>query len=286
MQLLAAAQNYLCYGPRFIGRFTNIGSIAVRFGMSNLDRWAETQIYSIVQSWERGNIKMDWDAKLLMQVVAYMQATRTTTHQHDFWTTLRRILCVSALGIITSNGQAPVKLDAFVSLYKDRSLRANKPGIFGFIFATILAFGHRSPAWNDYLNRDDRRILYAANTLLTCLCNHDDLEVRWLFRPATVKDVCSQPSCSQKFESHWNNSFVACKIDSPIPSEDIRHVVRVPLYRKAFEDQRPVWSCASRCLERTLAKIDASIERLFCGLAEKHSYWARSVLALPYWLGV
>lgn len=280
--LVTAAQNPSFHRPKLIGCFASIGSLAARFGMNNLDFWIQSQIHLICLFSANKLAVEKWEKDILEEVVRFMQTTRALTYQHEIMTFVRLVLCKLYIRLSDPSNlwqeSTHASLSIFADLYNDRSLPTKSPGLFGFLFASILSLGHRSSIWVDNVSRDGRRILYAAHIDLTRLRNHDSLWVNWLIYPASLKDTCPEPTCSPSFIDCWNHSFAHCgNMDSSIALEDIRQVVQIPLYREAFIDhcRASSWNCRQQCAEKTLARIDGSIERLFRGLTERHEYWAR-----------
>jgi hypothetical protein len=275
MGLITFAQRPWAHSWEYIGGFTGIGSLAIRFGMDKLDHWIQSQLVEIFDQSTR-KLADALDKEILIRLITYMPTTRSTAYRQRILMFIQFTLCKLIIGF-TSPGQVSPNLSMFVDLYKNQSLQANNAGLFGFIFAAILSLGHRSSIWTDQLTRDDRTILYAAYADLTQLCDHTDLDVGWLAQPAKIKDPCHKPNCAQNFEKLWKSTFAVCKnLNSPVPLEDIRQIVRLPLHRQSFVDRGRSWTC--ECAQNTLAKIDSCIDRLFCGLAEKYKHWARWVL--------
>ncbi|CAE7079279.1 unnamed protein product [Rhizoctonia solani] len=162
-------------------------------------------------------------------------------------------------------------------LYKEKSLLVDAPGIFGFVFAVILSLGHRSSVWTNDMTREDRRVLFAANSMFTCLRDHTDLGVGWLLQPTDMRDVIKDcPDCSKLkntgFKAWWDSGFGQCgKLSSQIPLEDIRHIVRLPHYRNLFSDASSVRRyCGKGCPARLLAYIDEHMESLYHALTKKY----------------
>lgn len=272
---ITAARDPPNHNSTLVGRLADAGTLAARFGMKNLDSWTYSQLLMVLQRTPFAAMATDLKQPVLRSVITYMQATRIATCQYEIsvWVEL-------VIGSIQGSykDQHSPNFHTFVDWYRDQSLLANSPRLFGYLFAIILSLGHLSTTWNDILTREERRIFHAANSVLTRLCDHRDLEVQWLTQPTIVKDICSLPTCIRNFDDCWNSHFVPHqKLDSPIALKDIHQIVQLPIYRYRFAYQSKDWNCKSNCAHKTLAKIDTCIGRVFQGLAAKHEFFAHTV---------
>ncbi|QRW24716.1 polyadenylate-binding protein, cytoplasmic and nuclear [Rhizoctonia solani] len=163
-------------------------------------------------------------------------------------------------------------------LYTEKDLLVNTPDMFGFIFSVVLSLGHRSRVWTR-LTREQRRVLYAGNSTLVQLCDHTDLGINWLLEPSEILEIfkdcpnCRNPSNINKW---WSDTFGRCQgLNSPIPSEDIRYIVRLPEYRYSISwasKSQPWLPCGSKCIHTLRTYIDEHMEALYCALAKKYRY--------------
>ncbi|CAE6436918.1 unnamed protein product [Rhizoctonia solani] len=265
------------YNPLLVSRLVNIGYLGCRFGMKRLDNWSQVQIYTILHEFVVTNrLTDDWDARVFLRLVQYVQNATNSAYRAKLSVLMRHIMSASVKKAYELNDEIPQGniIDICATLYQAKDILISSPGIFGFIFAVIVSLGHQSSIWNERLTREDRRILYAASSILTRLSNHADLEVGWVTDPTEIKVVCSQ--CSSNFGAFWKDAFSQCEgLKSRVPSEDIRHVVCLPAYRIHF------WSISSatcQCPNKTAINIDQKMELLYCGLTEKYKSLVEYVL--------
>lgn len=263
---ITAAQEPSSHGPTLVGHLTDTGTLAMRFGMFSLDTWVYSQLLMVLRHTPSAAINS------LPSVVTYMKATHVGTSRDEVSAWVELIIWLS---FKRSEDPETSRLSVFVDWYRDQSLAEKSPRLFGYLFIVILSLGHLSHVWNNILTRDERRIFYAANTVLVRLCDHGDLEVEWLSQPTFVKDICSQPACTRNFDKYWSSIFGQHKsLGSSVALEDIHRIVLLPKHRYQFAKQSESWKCESQCAQKTLAKIDTLIGRLFLGFATKQKLFA------------
>jgi hypothetical protein len=251
------------------------GMLAARFGMNNLDSWAQTQILKLIQL-SKSTPKENWDGETLVALASYMRRTRIITYRRDIMGMVRMLMCPTAA--LYSPEQVYSGLDACLDIYKNSSAEflTKDPVLFGYVFAIILLRGPESFTWTKDLTREDRTILYAAYAGLTRLDSHKDLDTSWIKEPTQVKDVCSRLVCSSNFWNAWSIAFEYIgALDSLIPLEDMHEIVEISHSRRWSFARSCRWRCDSQCGQKTLDKFDSRLERLLCGLTEKYKYFSR-----------
>ncbi|KAH7334320.1 hypothetical protein B0J17DRAFT_672905 [Rhizoctonia solani] len=249
MAIVADINSNLEHTPQLIDRLRSIG-------MRRLDTWTQSTIQTVFQRSPSQLVKEDkWDVTMVQQLVQHMQATNVMSCRDQILRSMR--LVMSALG--------PLKED---------------PCLFGFTFVVVLSLGARSPIWTNDLSREDRRVLYAGNSILVHLCDHVDLEVGWLLNTTRARKVINDClACSTYLDGWWDLTFGRCNgLNSPIPSEDIRHIARMSDYRKSIHDVIMASSrahCPAKCPERLFAYIDEHVDSLYCAFTRKYKHLQR-----------
>lgn len=278
IKFLTAAQDPKNHHLGLLVYYLDIGLVASYFGMKNMESWSLSQIRLVLQSAE-SLAAQDCSGGDLERLFTYLQTADIPDCQHELLTVMQLVLCAPATRPLTSHlsERTIANHQTYISFYKTPHLATSNLALFGLLLAIVLSLGHRSSAWSEHLTREDRTILFAAHADLTKLCDHSDLELAWLTNPAQVKEVCSRRNCSLTFSRFWANTFAQCKsLNSPVPLEDINQILTLPKQRFLFANLCADWRCQSRCAQRTLDKLDASIRGLFCSLAKKHEFWAKA----------
>lgn len=265
--------------PTFV-RYLDIASLSQRFGMVKLEAWARTQLTLLLQSPDR-LVDGPWDKDTLLQIKSYADITGNQNLIRQTTPFVRLVISLSthpsAMAQPPSSLNLASCLGACVELYKDPTIQASNPALFGFVFIAILSLGHRSPVWANKLTRNDRTTLYTAQAHLISL--GDNLSTSgWLRHPRQIFQamritICK--ACSQQFDLLWAASFGKCgQLTSTTALEDISKLVELPQHRQILS--RPSWSlCDSNCKTHVLDEIDACTELLFEDLASKHDYFSR-----------
>ncbi|KDN37735.1 hypothetical protein RSAG8_10003, partial [Rhizoctonia solani AG-8 WAC10335] len=277
LTFLRVLQTPLNYSPLLVSRLTDIGYLGCRFGMKRLDSWSQSQIHTILRHFVATNrLTDDWDAQVFLRLVQYIQNATVTFQRAKIPPLMIHIISALVKKAYELNDEIPQGniIDVCATLYQDKDVLINSPVIFGLIFAVIVSLGPQSPVWTDRLTREDRRVLYAANSTLTRLSSHTDLDIGWVVDPTPVKVVCSR--CSSNFDASWENAFSQCKgLKSRVPSKDIRHVVCLPAYRTRFLLISSTVRCP--CSNKTSINMNQRIELLYCGLTEKYKFLAETI---------
>ncbi|CAE6529021.1 unnamed protein product [Rhizoctonia solani] len=262
------------YSGIWASRLIRLGYLACRFGMKRLDAWVQVQIHTMLRHFVRKHrVIDDWNARDILRLVRYMQTTTVIDYQHELLDFMRNIISTLIVQNYAFNDATPHNpiINVCAALYQEREVLIDSPGFFGFIFAIIVSLGHRSPIWIDRLTREDRRILYAANTILICLSDHANLDVSWVIDPSVIKNVCTE--CSSMYDGCWKESFSRCKgLKSRVLLEDIRHIAALPDYRFPFVSllSRRITSC--QCLNNMSTQVEQRMESLYCALTEKYKH--------------
>ncbi|CAE6413530.1 unnamed protein product [Rhizoctonia solani] len=264
------------YTPALASRIIELGYLGYRLGMKNLDTWVQIRICKVLRELSgRYPVPDDWDAPSIIQLVRYMQKTSVPGYRHLIFSLMRHIISESTNTIYNSIDEAPHGkiIDLCAALYKEKDLLVNSPEFFGLVFAVIVSLGHTSPVWTDHLTREDRRVLYAANTTLTCLSNQNDLEVGWIVDPTAIRHTCAK--CSGNFDSCWEAAFSRCKgLKSRMQSEDIRHIVALPDYVAQFTS---LFAAPCGCSKRFWNQAEQRMELLYRGLTERYKLLVQTV---------
>ncbi|CAE6448310.1 unnamed protein product [Rhizoctonia solani] len=265
------------YSPTLVSRLTNIGYLGCRFGMKRLDVWSQIQIHAVLQHLVVTRQSADdWGAPVILRLVQYLQNTSLAFSRCKLLDLTRHIISTLVERAYELNNEIPqgTIIDVCAALYKEKDLLINTPEFFGFIFAVIVSLGHQSPIWTNCLTREDRRVLYAANTTLTRLASHADLDVGWVMDPTALKKVC--PQCPSGFDASWNKAFSQCDgLKSRVPLEDLRHVVTLPVYRMRFWLANRVAPC--KCAVTVMNNIEPRMDTLYSGLTEKYKFLVETV---------
>ncbi|CAE6436910.1 unnamed protein product [Rhizoctonia solani] len=284
LDLIATLQKPSSCSPHTVARLINIGYLACRFGMLELDTWSQTQIHAILeQLFLLPRPRKDgWGTQTILRFVKYMQNTCFSRYRHELLDLMRHILSDLVQGAYELTDEVPqgAIIDICVGLYKEKDILINSPGFFGFIFAVIISLGPQSEVWCNGLTREDRRIFYAAHATFTCLSDHVDLKLGWLADPAAIPEVCTE--CSLGLKTSWRGAFGRCNgLKSRVPLEDIRHIVALAYYRYHFRSIGRSWDPTRNefcgCDIKVLGVLEEHIESLYCGLAEKYKSLVKTV---------
>ncbi|CAE6421292.1 hypothetical protein ACGC1H_006718 [Rhizoctonia solani] len=275
--LLESLRTPSSQGLVMLSYLTGIGYLASRFGTTRIDAWSQRHIHDILTSW-LPPYPGSWDAEFVLQLIQHMESTKITGYSDNILFRMRLILSSLVMDAYDLNKDVPQGriIDVCAALYNRRDLLINSPGLFGFIFAVIVSLGHRSPIWTNSLTREDRRVLYAANTILTYLGDQADLGVDWLSNRSVVKSTCSQ--CSNLVNSWWDKAFLECaNFQSRVLLEAIRCVVALPSYHLHFRVLSGGKPLSCQCLNNINADIDRHIENVYCHLTEKYKFLVDTV---------
>ncbi|CAE6435320.1 unnamed protein product [Rhizoctonia solani] len=283
IKIITAAQSSEIDRPRYGGRITDAGVLAMRFGMDQLDSWAQSQILKLLQT-TRQTRKENWSRDLIIKLALHIHDSRVSTYRYDLFG--RIMLILSPDNSVQSPEQRESSLDACVNVYKNPTeFSARCPAFFGYVFMVMLVHGPQSSAWTKSLSRDERLVLYAAYTDLTYLSEHNDLETDWISQHIQFKTTCS-PKCDSSFYEAIGLLFdldsipsEAHALESATPGDDLFSVFHIVSARWFFAKSCHAWRCGSECGKKTLARFDGCIERLLCGFTEKYKHYARSSTA-------
>ncbi|CAE6487197.1 unnamed protein product [Rhizoctonia solani] len=263
--------------PAVLSHLTGVGYLASRFGMTRIDTWSQRHIHTILTSW-LPPYPENWDTEFVLQLAQYMQSTTVTGYSDDILVRMRVILACLVTDAYDRDKDAPrgCIIDMCAALYNRKDLLINSPGLFGFLFAVIVSLGHRSSIWTHDLTREDRRVLYAASTILTCLRDQADLGIDWVSNRSVLNSTCSQ--CSHFVNLWWHDAFSECgDFQSRVLLEDIRRVVALPSYHLRFRELAGRKSFSCQCLNKINADIEQHIEDVYCNLTEKYTFLVQTV---------
>jgi hypothetical protein len=278
MSLLMDAQNLRHNQVSFV-RYLDICTLANRLNMNSLKSWAQSQIGRFFEftayTWVS---ESTWDKQSLLEIAAFGKSSPKDIDD-GIQALLRSILT-------PSSALTPPYLETCVSLYKDPIFSKISDALFGWIFAFILSLGHRSSVWLNDLTRDDRLVLYTAQAELTNLSQHSDLRIAWLIGEKLptfwVFDMCCQ-ECLSHCKTVWSSSFGQVgELNSMIPLEDIRKIIRLCEYRQMFAQGAhfPTWPCWRGCARGILRSVDEHTNLLFRDLSKLYTYCVEYVLFL------
>jgi hypothetical protein len=287
--MVKAIDKSLNHSFMMIRYLSRLGYLGGQFGLKKFDKWAQSKLQKIfVTSTERLIKSKDEHCNVLtiMDLMNYMQTTNITDYRNEVLDRVRMVMCGLVVRAYDDPDQskdlaAHAIIPTCVGLYKKKTPLINSPHIFGFVFAVVLSLGPHSPLWESELTREDRRVLYAANSILMRLCNHTDLRLGWLLDPTYIHEVvkdCDSCSKSPKVQSLWDRTLGKCNgLNSPYLLEDIHHIVRLPDYRQLFCDGFRTWHCSENCREKLLLYIDFHIDRVYCAFTKKYKHLEESV---------
>ncbi|KAF8683323.1 hypothetical protein RHS04_01902 [Rhizoctonia solani] len=276
------------YTPTLIYRLSKLGHLASRFGMKTLDSWTQRKIQMMLnKSISSLPDNAEWNTEIVLQIVYHAQGTSSPNYQGKIIGCMTQIMCTMVCKAYDNPDRSKDLSEYTIiricaELYKDKSLSTKSPDIFGFVFAVILSLGPHSPIWSNSLTREDRRILYAANSILTCLHKHTDLDVGWLIEPSYIQGYikdCSECSKHSNFYAWWGAGFGKCKgLNSRMPTEDICHIVRLLDYKDLLcKGSKGRQNCPKRCPERLVLYVLEHIQSSYCALARKYKYFEETV---------
>ncbi|KEP51794.1 hypothetical protein V565_055810 [Rhizoctonia solani 123E] len=263
--------------PAVLSHLMGVGYLASRFGMTRIDAWSQRHIHTILTSW-LPPYPENWDTEFVLQLAQYMQSTTVTGYSYDILVRMRLILACLVTDAYDRDKDAPRGriIDMCAALYNRKDLLINGPGLFGFLFAVVVSLGHRSSIWTNDLTREDRRVLYAASTILTCLRDQADLGIHWFSNRSVLNSTCSQ--CSHFVNLWWHDVFSECgDFQSRVLLEDIRRVVALPSYHLRFRELADRKSFSCQCLNKINADIEQHIEDVYCNLTEKYTFLVQTV---------
>ncbi|KAG8731774.1 hypothetical protein FRC11_002379 [Ceratobasidium sp. 423] len=278
IKIITAAQTSEVDRPKYGGRILDAGVLAMRFGMDQLDSWAQSQIFQLLETSPQTH-KENWSQDFLIKLALHIHDSRISTYRHDIFGQIMSIL--SLHNSFRSPEQRESSLDACVNIYKNPTKFSIKlPALFGYVFMVLLE--HGSEVWANRLNRDERLVLYAAQADLTYLSGHKDLETDWISQRIQFKSTCS-PKCNPSFYDAVDSVFdlhsipsKAYSLQSTTPGDDLYSIFHVVSARWFFAENCRKWRCGSKCGEKTLAKFDDCVERLLCGFTEKYKHYVRT----------
>ncbi|KDN49111.1 hypothetical protein RSAG8_02464, partial [Rhizoctonia solani AG-8 WAC10335] len=237
-KIITAAQSPDIDRPRYGARIMDAGVLAMRFGMDQLDSWAQSQILQLLK-FSPSSRKENWNQDQIMKLALYIHESRISTYRRDIFESILLILEPGGLGKhLYSPEQIKSNTDACLKIYKHHTTEfsAKCPPFFGYTFIVLLSQGSESPVWKDHLRRKERAVLSAAYAGLIRLSQHDDLETDWITDPAhtQVKVICS-PKCNTSFNEAISKAFeFSSPLDSTTPLEDIHCISRVASARWSF----------------------------------------------------
>ncbi|CAE6440623.1 unnamed protein product [Rhizoctonia solani] len=273
LNLIQTLETPSCYTTTLAGHLIRLGYLGCRLGLRTLDTWFQMHISKILKELaDKLPVQDDWDSRSMVQLMLYMQKTGVLKYRWNILSAARLTISKAITMAYPGIGKAPQgnMVNACAALYEERSLRLHNPGLFGFVFIVILSLGHKSPVWEDQLTREDRRVLYAAAMIFTCLSNHADLGISWLLNPTEIKHVCNR--CSNNFDSCWNATFSRLKgLKSHVQLEDIRCIVGIPFYLSRFLVAFASKSTFCDCANKVEALAMKSTDKLYQCFAEKYN---------------
>lgn len=249
--------------------------LARYFGMSGIGYWSRSQLRQVLKSLTHF-VNSEWDKYIILQAVDL--ASRCPNRLAN------EIGAFVWLALSTSAANNPIaylpplssNLDTCVALFKDPNIRDTYPTLFGYVFTVILSLGHRSFVWTNWLTREDRIVLNAAQVHLISLRRETTLRLSWLSRPPSQNWGGFCTTCSMHMDNAWRASFARCgTLDSDVPLEDISRLVLLPSYRQIFADSihsipKP---CEEDCYARALYKIDSGQTGVFFDMYSMYEHF-------------
>ncbi|KAF8599761.1 hypothetical protein BDV93DRAFT_525849 [Ceratobasidium sp. AG-I] len=249
-------------------------------GMSRLHNWSYTQLRVIISSTTVFD-NTSWDKDTIMQTAACAYEGGSAL-SYDL-----RVFLYLALSTLAPNNSFAYQstpssnLDICVALYKDPCLPEKYPDIFGYVFTVILSLGHRSSVWTNRLKREDRNILYAAQTHLISLQKESGIDLSWISQPPSQNWGVACESCASHLDAAWGASLASCgSLDSVIPLEDITRLVLLPSYSHKFLNNllspRPGPCIGGLCNALMRHKVVEKMQGVFSGMCGKYKYFVEN----------
>lgn len=249
--------------------------------MTSLKAWAQSQIELFLKEtlWASKNT---WSQALLLQTAAFGTPASTRFNY------AMQMLLLSVLDHPTTSdehAQSPYH-DICISLYQNPGLTASNAALSGWVFLYVLSLGHRSPTWINQLSRNDRLVLYAAYAELTNLRHNPALQTIWLTSPKDesfggLSSTRSCIKCIRYLQDSWDSSLGQVgRLNSAVPLEDIRQIMRLPSYREIFAKavRSQSWPSDCGCGENVLSYINTQINYLFQDFSQVQKHFVEYVL--------
>ncbi|KAF8603029.1 hypothetical protein BDV93DRAFT_523617 [Ceratobasidium sp. AG-I] len=276
MSLITDARQTRSHTQDMFLRYSDIGDLAARFGITDLANWAWSQLELLLTSSDR-LAKCKWGSATILKLLPHINDMHK--NKSSLWAGLP-IFILLALSQPTRNPRLSatepmLDTDVCVQLYRHLALVATPAGraVFGYSFIFVLSLGHRSSVWVDQLTWQDRAKLYAAQVHMTRLHQIQELNIGWLKEPQLPEKVCA--TCRLRFGTIWEASFAQCgPLDSAVPLEDVSKLLHLPQYYQQFFQpiRSGAWVCERKCEEAILANIGLAMLNMFANLAEHHKH--------------
>ncbi|KAG9120428.1 hypothetical protein FRC07_004084 [Ceratobasidium sp. 392] len=248
-----------------------VGTMAVRFDLVDLARWAWRSIGTLLRSAKK--LATDkWGILWLTRMLVYYEAILESEPNvaRELLAFFRLVLSMSLDNRLIETQEEPAtSLEACVTLYKSSSLLGSPMSNFarGYTFIALLSLGHNSAVWKSQLTSDDRSILYAAQVHLVSLGEYPFLELGWIQIP-TRFGIADQAcfNCSHDFTLAWSESFgLLGTLNSPVQLVDVSKLARLPQCRYLFAERfrTSEWPCKLGCGGKMIKKVDEYLDRIF-----------------------
>ncbi|KAG9121898.1 hypothetical protein FRC07_001959, partial [Ceratobasidium sp. 392] len=178
--------------------YLNISSLAHRFCMPKIEKWALQQFRRVLASPKRLT-ELTWDHNELLDALAQVKVFNDPEMEHEVRNLIGCHLQVpQARGafdfwfaaLAKNRAPSPPLNGTLVSLYKNCALKTVDPALFGFVFCSILSEGYTSSIWAD-LTLEDRSKLLAAQVYLTPL-PFSQIHLNWAAKHVEVSSAIPQ----------------------------------------------------------------------------------------------
>ncbi|QRV73284.1 RNA recognition motif protein [Ceratobasidium sp. AG-Ba] len=219
LNLITAAGSTHMHTTLTVMRYLRLGSLAYRFGLINLARWAWSQLHAVVKRSADSLANEKWDTTTLLGMLDHHDAMRNSKPEqsNELIAFFRLILSRAADNVSGTQADSLQQrtIASCVTLYKQSAALSSTARniVLGSTFVTLLSLGPNSTAWKDMLARDERLTFYAAHAdLQVSLKDHSVTVSGWLDwirnpEPIVIKPASLCSACLTSFRSSWRTGF-------------------------------------------------------------------------------
>ncbi|KAG9123962.1 hypothetical protein FRC07_013353 [Ceratobasidium sp. 392] len=256
--------------------YSAVARLANRFCMMDVETWAANHLRSLVHNsashisaGARG-YTLEGDPLAFILALHYTRVIADNSLEHNIRNMIQHY-CI-----------APSKLSApaLLKILRYRQLRQEDASMFGFLFITLLNFGHQ--VWEqEPFTREERIALFSAQVHLTplpeslakdltmpLLTNH--IYRREGYLGALVDKTCSV-KCHRRLSTAWKDTFDWNYYTGVLGSHGVKPTTQLgllPCLRLKFASvTRTYSSCEGDCSAKVLGWLDTDIFELFTRLA-------------------